>query len=141
MVGTWMVDEDYETLLEEHSIWSKKWKHNTHLEAEAMIVLDLMKAVARNIKNKWRHIKKCLERKIVWEMLAALRFKASQCTIDGCHTKIKIIGLKTGSKVKVDHASIKIINKFEEIDNNKKNDKIIVRCEIKRRKGKMWRKL
>ena len=54
---SWVIEDDYESVLEEHSTYSNKLKHDTALSAEAMIVLDLAEVVIRNMKKT--HKKAC----------------------------------------------------------------------------------
>ena len=46
-----IIDDDYEIVLEEHSRWSNKWRHNTYLAVEAMIVLNLVQVVVRKMEK------------------------------------------------------------------------------------------
>ena len=97
-------------MLEEYSRWSNKQKHNIDLEAEVMIVFDLVKTVVRNKKNvNEGALKMCLDYKIFWELFKVRRLKAR-----------KMIELEEESKVQFEHARVKTKNEVEEIDNDER---------------------
>ena len=67
MVGTWMIEDDYETQLEEYRKWSNNWKHSTSLAVKSMTVLNLAQTVVRSMKNANEGTSKAhLDFKIVW---------------------------------------------------------------------------
>ena len=51
MAETWMLEDDFDTVSEHNSVCSNKWKRNTALEAEAMVVLDYVQKVVQNMRN------------------------------------------------------------------------------------------
>ena len=94
VAGAWMIEDTYNIVSEQNTLWSNKWMQNTAVAAEALIILDLVKTVAQNIgKYDDGLLNMHTDCKVVWEMLTADRLKASQCALDRGSSIRKIISM------------------------------------------------
>ena len=124
-------------------MWSNHWKHGIAVAEEVLIVLDLAQPVSRNMRNENEgNFKIHVDWKLVWAILVADRFKASQCAMDRGSIINKIIEIERESKVSFEHTRVKITNELENTDNGK-GKTLVLKCDMKSKKwkNKMWRSM
>ena len=100
----------------ERSLISNQWINNTVMTTEALIMLDLVATVVRNIGAKERgKLKVCANCKVMCDVLTLDIIKASQFALDGGSIISKIVQLERESEVDFEHMHVKTSNDNEEL--------------------------
>ena len=70
VAGAWEIENDFDVVSEENNVQSNNWKHSTATTAQALVVLDLVQALARSMRNENEGALKIrVDCKVVWAML------------------------------------------------------------------------
>ena len=84
MGRAWIIQDDYRINKCKVVLISNQWINNTFIEAEALITLDLVTTVVRNIvTEEGGKLKLFTDCKITCDLLTLDRIKANQFALDG----------------------------------------------------------
>ena len=101
MAGVWKIEDLHEYVSTSNIVWSRSWRKNTVLAAEAEIVFDLAETIVNNMRGydegKINIHPDCRK---VWDLLTADELKSIQFTGDRGSIASKIIELESKTKIK-----------------------------------------
>ena len=79
MEGAWKIEDLYEFASMINSVWPRNWRKNTELDAETVVVFDLVEALECNMRgHDESKMKTCADYCKVWKLLTSDKLKAIQ---------------------------------------------------------------
>ena len=131
MAGVWKIEDVHECAPMSDSVRSRNWRKNKAMAAEAITLLDLVKAVEHNVRGYDEgKIITHIDCRKVWEFLTCEQVKSSQFAGDRGSIISKIIVLENKTKIEIEHAHAKTKAVNEDAITNK-GITMVLECDAK----------